>query len=75
MPLAERQLVKAREGAWLVNELKVKLMEKIMPHLKVMIKTLTNAEVIEVYSDISLTTGERFVVFTLNMDQQKICQS
>ncbi len=68
---AERQLVRTQEGIVLMKELKVKLMEGILPHLKVMIKTLTNAEVVEIYSDISLTNGARIEVFTLNKDLEK----
>ena len=68
LPPAERQLARAQEGAELMKELKAKLMEEIMPHLKVMIKTLTDADVIDIYSDISLATGERIEVFTLNKD-------
>ncbi|MGR3318316.1 MAG: DUF2294 domain-containing protein [Candidatus Anammoxibacter sp.] len=74
LPPAERQLARAQEGAELMKELKTKLIEGITPHLKVMIKTLTNAEVIDVYSDISLVTGERIEVFTLNKDLDKTKQ-
>ena len=66
LPPAERALARVQEGAKLIKELKVKLMDGLIPHLKEMIKTITDAEVIDVYSDISLTTGERIEIFTLN---------
>lgn len=70
---AEKQLVRTQEGALLIKELKLKLSEGIMPHLKVMINALTNAEVVEVYSNISLTNGARIEIFILNKNLEKTC--
>ena len=74
LPPAERQLVRTEEGAELMKEIKLRLLEEIIPYVKVMIKTLTNAEVIDIYSHISLATCQRIEVFTLNKDLEKTCK-
>ncbi len=74
LPPAEIQLARTEEGAALMKEIKLRLMEGIIPYVKVMIKTLTNAEVIDIYSHISLATCQRIEVFTLNKDLEKTCK-
>lgn len=74
LPPAERQMVKNQDGMKLIKELKIKLTERAKPLLEAMIKNLTDAEVIDIHSDISLETGERIEIFSLNKDLEKANQ-
>jgi uncharacterized protein YbcI len=75
LPPAERHLAKAQEGVKLMKELKLKLIERARPLLEVMIRNLTDAEVIDVHSSFNVETGERVEVFTLDKDLEKTCQA
>lgn len=75
LPPAERHMIKNQEGVKLIKELKVKLIERARPILEAMIKSLTDAEVIDIHSDITLETGERIEIFTLNKDLEKRYQT
>jgi len=66
LSLAEKHLSKDLQGAKLIQELKVKLIEKVKPALKLYIEEITGAKVIDVYSSFNLATGERIEVLTLN---------
>lgn len=72
LPPAERHMVKNQEGLKLIKELKIKLIERARPILDAMIKDLTGTEVIDIHSDISLETGERIEIFTLDRNVEKI---
>ncbi len=63
MPPAEKNLVRNQEGITLIKELKEKLIERAEPILEVMIKDITNAEVIDIHSSFDAATGERIEIF------------
>lgn len=75
LPPAERCMVKDREGAKLIKELKEKLIERAKPLLETMIKNLTKAEVIDIHSSFDAETGKRIEIFTLNKNLERVCQS
>jgi len=75
MPPAERHMVKKQGGMELIKELKVKLIGKAKPLLEVLIKSLTNAEVVDIHSSFDPATGERIEIFTLNKNLEKISRS
>lgn len=75
-PPAERHLVKDKEGGGkLIEEIKVKLIERVKPLLEVMIRNLTGAEVVDLHSSFNAKTGERIEIFTLNKDLEKTRQT
>jgi uncharacterized protein YbcI len=70
---AESQLVNSgndASGRELVKKLRIELLEKGRPLLEHVVKSITLSEVISLHSDISVKTGERVIIFT--MDRQ-IC--
>lgn len=71
LPPAERFLVKNQEGMKLIKKLKEKLIERAKPLLKVMIKNLIGAEVVDIHSSFDPGTGERIEIFTLNKNLEK----
>jgi len=76
LPPAERHLAKDKEGGGkLIEELRVKLIERAKPLLEVMIRNLTGAEVVDLYSSFNAETGERIEIFTLNKDLEKTRQA
>ena len=73
LPPAERHMVKHEEGMRLIKELKVKLIEQARSRLEVLIKSLTDAEVVDTHSSFDAETGERIEVFTLDKKPDKEC--
>lgn len=71
LPPAERLLVKKQEGMKLIKELKEKLIERAKPLLKVLIKNLVDAEVVDIHSSFDPATGERIEIFILNRNLEK----
>lgn len=68
---AEKHLVRDKIYGKLIKELKWKLIMQEKPLLEIMIKNLTGAEVVDIYSDIDLGTGERIGVFILDRQIEK----
>jgi len=66
LPLAEKHLSEESDGAKLIHELKMKLIEEVKPALELCIEEVTGAKVIDIHSSFNLATGERIEVFTLN---------
>src|SRR5208283_2238626 len=65
---AEQQLVKslpAEKGRDLLKQVRTQLIETARPVLEAMILKTTGAESLSVHHDISTTTGEEVIVFTL----------
>jgi len=66
---AERQLVKTlpnEKGKSLLKQVRTQLMETARPTLETIIQAATGAKVVSLHHDISTTTGEEVVLFTLD---------
>lgn len=65
---AEQQLVKslpAEKGRDLLKQVRTHLVETARPVMEKMVEQVTEVEVLSLHHDISTTTGEELVVFTL----------
>ena len=65
---AERQLVKslpAEKGRDLVKQVRTQLIETARPIMEAMIEEITGVKVLSLHHDISTTTAEEVVLFTL----------
>jgi len=65
---AEQQLVKslaAEKGRDLLKQVRVQLIETARPVLEAMVEEVTGVKVLSLHHDVSTTTGEEIVVFTL----------
>src|SRR6201997_2707080 len=65
---AEQQLVKtlpAEKGRDLLKQVRTHLIETARPLMEAMIQEVTGAKVLTLHHDISTTTGEEVVLFTL----------
>lgn len=65
---AEQQLVKtlpAEKGRGLLKEVRTQLTETARPALEKMVEAITGVKVVSLHQDISTTTGEEVVIFTL----------
>jgi uncharacterized protein YbcI len=65
---AERQLVKTLptdKGRDLLKEVRRHLIETARPVIEAMIEEITGVKVVSMHHDISTTTGEKFLIFTL----------
>jgi uncharacterized protein YbcI len=66
---AEKHLVKAGEGATgraLIKQVRIELLEKARELLVAIIQDITGKNVRSLHTDISTTTGERVILFTLD---------
>jgi uncharacterized protein YbcI len=65
---AEQQLVKtlpAEKGRGLLKQVRTQLMETARPALEAMVRDITGTSVVSLHHDISTTTGEEIVIFSL----------
>lgn len=65
---AEQQLVKAlpaEKGRDLLKQVRTHLIETARPLMEAMVQEVTGAKVVSLHHDISTTTGEEVVLFTL----------
>lgn len=65
---AEQQLVKslpAEKGRDLLKQVRTHLVETARPLMEAMVEEVTGAKVLSLHHDISTTTGEEVVLFTL----------
>ena len=65
---AEQQLVKslpAEKGRDLVKQVRTHLIETARPVMEAMVQEVTGVKVLSLHHDISTTTGEKVVLFTL----------
>lgn len=69
---AETQLAKTHEGKMLTKQIRVKLLEDAKVLLEQIILDCTGAQTLSLHTDISTTTGERVVIFTVseNVEQK-----
>lgn len=68
LTVAEQQLVKTlqpEKGRDLLKQVRTQLIELARPLLGAMIKTTTGVDVISLHHDISTSTGEELIIFTL----------
>lgn len=68
LTIAEQQLVKAltpEKGRDLLKQVRTHLIETARPTLEVMVRDVTGVEVLSMHHDISTSTGEEVVLFTL----------
>ncbi len=76
---AELQLAKAENadrGRKLIKEVRIELIENGRPLLDAVVKAITGQRVISLHTDISTTTGERVILFTLeNEPADGFCDS
>lgn len=66
---AEQQLAKSDgdvKGRSLIKQVRTELLEKARPLLEAMVWDITGRKVKSLHTDISTTTGERIIVFTLD---------
>ena len=66
---AEKQLVKtlpAEKGRDLLKQVRTHLIETARPVMEAMIEKITGVKVLSLHHDISTTTGEEVVLFTLD---------
>ena len=67
---AEQQLVKTlptEKGRDLLKQVRTQLIETARPIMESMVQAITGVKVISVHHDISTTTGEEIVMFTLDV--------
>lgn len=65
---AEKQLVKSEgggQGRALIKQVRMELLEKARPLLDVLVHNITGQKVRSLHTDISTTTGERIIIFSL----------
>src|SRR3990172_5672851 len=65
---AEQHLVKtlqAEKGRDLLKQVRIQLMEAARPIMEAMVQEITGVKVLSLHHDISTTTGEEVVLFTL----------
>ena len=66
---AESQLVSTGEnsnGRELVKRLRIELLQKGRPLLEKVISSITSGKVVSLHTDISVKTGERIIIFTMD---------
>ena len=71
---AELQLANTENterGRKLIKEMRIELIEKGRPLLDAVIESITGQKVISLHTDISTTTGERVILFTLENEPTK----
>ena len=70
---AEKQLATAADrptGRQLIKQVRIELLEKGRPLLEAAINSITNVRVVSMHTDISVKTGERVIIFTLERPPQ-----
>jgi len=68
---AEKHLIRDQEGARLIKEMRLRLMESSREALEQLVNDLTGCQVVSLHTDLSTRTGEQIIVFILdqNLDQ------
>ena len=65
---AEKNLAKIEDGRYgreLIKQVRNELLENAKPRLEVIIEDVTGQKIQSIHTDISTTTGERIIIFTL----------
>jgi uncharacterized protein YbcI len=68
---AEEQLAAEKDGAQLIKQVRMRLIESSRALLETMIREKTGAEIVSVHTDISSRTGERVFVLCLNKNLEE----
>lgn len=68
---AEEKLALDKDGAQLIKQVRMRLIESARPMLEQLLLEKTGAEVISLHTDISSRTGERVFVFGLNKNLEE----
>ena len=68
---AEEKLAENKEGQTLVKEARRQLFETSRPMLEQFVNEILDAELIDIFSDMSTETRERFIVLTISKDLGK----
>jgi uncharacterized protein YbcI len=68
---AEEQLAKTLDGAELIKETRIQLLEGARSLLRNIILEITGCRIKSLHSDISTKTGERIIVFVLDRNLEK----
>jgi len=63
---AEKKLVGEPDGAPLIKEMRLRLIESGRQRLEATVAECTGCQVVELYTDLSTQRGEQIVVFTLD---------
>ena len=65
---AEEKLSENKEGRALVKEARRQLFETSRPILEGFVREILDAELVDLFADISTSTGEGIIVLTINKD-------
>ena len=68
---AEIQLAKTPEGHVLIKQVRTQLLESSRTILEEIVQQVTGCGIVSLHSDISVKTGERVIVFTLNQNLEE----
>ena len=68
---AEEQLTKSIDGKELVKKMRATLIDKARPLLYQVVGDITGTKILDLYTDISTESGERFFVFALENNLEK----
>ncbi len=68
---AEEKLALEKDGAQLIKQVRMRLIESARPLLEQLVLEKTGAEVTSLHTDISSRTGERVFVFGLNKNLEE----
>lgn len=71
---AERALIEAGGGVDLLRQVRMKLLENERDLLSRMLREATDCEVTSMYSDLSIRTGERLIVFVMERNLEPSLQ-
>ena len=63
---AERKLAETREGQNLVKETRRQLFESSRPLIEEMVKQIIGCQLVSLHTDMSVKTGERIIVLTVD---------
>ena len=69
---AEQQLTKTAEGAELIKKMRSTLIEKAKPLLYRVIGDIISVKIVDLYTDISIVSGERIIVFALESNIERM---
>jgi len=68
---AERQLAETSDGSELVKKLRATLIEKAKPLLFQVVGDITGVKVLDLHTDISVSSGTSVFIFTLERDLER----
>jgi uncharacterized protein YbcI len=68
LTLAEEQLAKTSDGADMIKEMRIQLLESAGGLLKNTVEEITGCSIVSFHSDLCTRTGDKIIVFTLDRD-------